>query len=442
MSQPLASVSLHSLADVELQSAMHFLSAAELIKLARCSRRTLQLASTPFAWKDTLLPLHGAQLALLLSLPSMRSNRFLRVAPVHFQLEAKPYGESEHNMLAAARALVDLCSPGDATAAATTASAATTAAAAAASFPLRLFSLDATAWRDLSASYWSELFASPSCLRHLRVLLMHDFSGRLDASILRCIAALPHLHTLRLHPDELDLTPADRAALALVHSDSITSLHVSECLRTFDIPSSLALLIQLAGPQLTALHLAKPRIHGEEFKRLFIGLAATRSLRIRHLTIERFDATANASMQLAAVPPADLRDGFAALTHLCCLTLIGCPAVDGLLAHVLAAPQLRHLLIQPSFSSQVPNSSSTAPSNAALLQLMKSSESRSDEASSSMHAQQLTVTIRFARLDRGQAADWKAAMLGRQIKRRYTEDAQLNSFATRFAVLDDVEQKK
>jgi hypothetical protein len=78
---------LHGLADIELESIMHFLDYKSLLALARCSRRLHVSAGTPFAWKyhpayevtlsDEDPNLDGARLARSL----------LRHVSVHLQME-------------------------------------------------------------------------------------------------------------------------------------------------------------------------------------------------------------------------------------------------------------------------------------------------------------------------------------------------------------------
>jgi hypothetical protein len=64
-------------------------------------------------------------------------------------------------------------------------------------------------------------------------------------------AALPNLHTLHihsLHPHHPSFTPADRAALELVHSNSITSLSARECHFKIGFEGQHLFDVEPAGP--------------------------------------------------------------------------------------------------------------------------------------------------------------------------------------------------
>ena len=186
--------------------------------------------------------------------------------------------------------------------------------------------------------------------------------------------------------------------------------------------SNLPLLVALAGPHLTALHLSQPHIRGDAFARFFLDIANTQS--VRSLTIDKFDATRDDWQHRAMVSPNHIRAGFAALTHLHSLALVDCPEVDHLIPHVLSAPKLRQLTIEPHSLGVV---SSTAPWEYGLWELLQS-----DAAS------QLTVNIRLAaRGYDNEPPERKTVAFMRELKRRYTTDAQLNSLGGRFVVLAD-----
>jgi hypothetical protein len=68
--------------DVELQLVMHALEVVDLLRLARCSRRLMRLALTPFAWKYTsALPLR-IELDKISSTGSPWAGPLLQLAPI------------------------------------------------------------------------------------------------------------------------------------------------------------------------------------------------------------------------------------------------------------------------------------------------------------------------------------------------------------------------
>jgi hypothetical protein len=133
-------------------------------------------------------------------------------------------------------------------------------------------------------------------------------------------------------------------------------------------------------------------------------------LQVRALTLEDFNVSGN-------VYKRDLRDAFAALTHMTSLTLIGCPEIDKLLPYVCTAPKLRQLVIQPAPLS------SSAPWEWNLCDLLEGD------------APELVATTRLIPPTYGAPApSQQTVAFMRELQLKYSSHPQLNSLGSRFVV--------
>ena len=358
---------LDRLAAVEFQLCMHPLSLADRLRLARCCRDTLALASHPFAWKHApLLDVH---------INCSRTNIAPRLnagGGGGDDLSSGSYGGDNrvsgsakgHRLLRHVSTRVvwshphqwedlEQPAPGEAEVAAVLA------------VP-RMCALDGSE-RRVAQAVWTRVLTHPA-LQALQSLHIGECSSvsalthlELDATgtLMRTISQLTHLHTLTM---DLLLTRrawTDPGYHWLAALPKLTSLTLTD---GSDSPAHSIMPIAESCRQLQRLHVSKLNLPLADFRRFFQSAGMSQ---LRHLTLQRCHltdatpftgATAAARSHTDVEPPLSSLDGEtecacsgSALSRLHSLDLLEVTGVDSLLPHLThPSSQLHALLIQPS----------------------------------------------------------------------------------------------
>ena len=304
---------LKRLADVELQLVMHGLDAPSLLQFARCSHQLLHAADHPFAWSCSSSPalhLPPSKLEVAVAHPACLL-RHSRVALCWSATDpaASVRSESAHQLIGAVSSLA---------------------------LPLHeLAYLDSSRDFRVSKSDWMRVLTSPA-VHPLRILRMIGCSAgvSLDASIVRAIAQLPHLHTLAV--DQCALK-ADMWA-ALPDAPALTSLaivdHHQRTLEDGFANSCLRFVAQCS--KLIHLDIQSFALQGAGFQALFALSPHIR--RLQSLTLRRLDCR--------SVPPAAYAAVFSSLAELHSVRLLDCRGIHSLLPSLACAGALRHLDVE------------------------------------------------------------------------------------------------
>lgn len=183
-------------------------------------------------------------------------------------------------------------------------------------------------------------FLAHPVMQQLRVLRL-DEDGRsvtlLNQQTVAGIVALPLLHTLSICAYEMESATWE----TLANAPALTSITFSESPWVND-RSRIPLLSQRG--QLLQLSVTMPALFGGEFRRAF---ASPLLAQLQALTLDCFYA-AGSGGQLP-VSADDYAAGFSALSHLRSLRLRRLYDLSFLLPHVIHAPSLRRLVIDPLF---------------------------------------------------------------------------------------------
>lgn len=304
---------LLSLANVEAALCLHGLTVQEILLFARCCVRTMEMASTAFAFQRTS-PLRISLRVLLDSLaPLPLEGRLLKHAPFALVCTGALFSGAGYRMLPADfSCLLDRLPP-------------------------RLHEIDATEWFGLDSldsnvrsDRWLTLLAHPAC-HSLRSLTLHQ--TLLD---LAAVFRLPLLHSFRT-ARALPIT--DWATVA--QAPSLTRLALVD--KQFTSQSRLEYIA--ASPTLRHLELSHPSLGADNWRTFFDTpqMQLLESLRLDNFNTE---GEQRPRVQLP-VPDADFARAFAALTHLSTLYLKQVAAIDRMLPHVALASALRTLMIEP-----------------------------------------------------------------------------------------------
>jgi hypothetical protein len=217
-------------------------------------------------------------------------------------------------------------------------------------------------------------------LQQLRVLHMSD---AVDETMMRLIAQLSSLHSLSFHhvvaPPIATLLPSCPSLTALkLHdfstADTFALLPLLDAKRgglkqrdsvvfTHDQFALLPYAAKCAG--LKHLAVSHPLLYGRRFIECF---RSPNLQRLESLELEHFSASKH-DRRRKPIPPADFIAAFQALRCLHSLTLVQWNDVDDLLPHLVHAPALRSLTLQPDVR---PGAESSAPSLAVLRELLAS----------------------------------------------------------------------
>ena len=367
---------MNRLADVELQLIMHGLVAAELLQLARCSRRLLHAADCALAWQHTQarLTFHfprrpapsrwsswmksGRKLLLggkspppsSLSLPLQvaASPRLLRHSRTILQLRSSHSG---HVSSEDVRALCELLARLPAC--------------------IQLHELDWGVHTNLSADSAHLLLTLPA-LQFLRVTVAGQ-SRLVDESV-RLLSRLQLLHTLECRCDY-----GSNGMDSLSAFPALTSLQIND-----NCPQSCLYAIARCS-QLTHLHLLRPRLDGARLRAFFGSPLMQRNL--QWLRIDGLSVRHDGLDEDKSVSDADYIAAFSSLSALHTLRLHRVFNIDHLLLHLSYAPALRlcelHLDVYRHASDCIPSPPAvtrflTAAPESQLHVKLDAAEDRSD----------------------------------------------------------------
>ena len=306
---PHSTASVMQLAEVELQIVMHGLEIKEMIQFARCSRRLMRMAvSSPFAWRYALLPV-TTPVAL-----SSLAHSLLRHAALSLSILAGHPTVQLNSLRPVLRSGV------------------------------RIRALDAI---HAPHSRWCHFVLSHASVRDIHTLHLHT----LEECMVELIVALPLLRTLSVV--RASGGPAMWSDL-LPRMASLTELRVETSHQGL---SSAALPVLPRCRTLTRLALHDLPLQGPLFLEFSIS-AAMQRLELLH--IDCFFAE-----ELTAALPNVLRS-------LHCLHLSRCWGVDALLARLAgaSAPALRRLIVQPCCVVMAQRDRSSVPSMPMVQQLL------------------------------------------------------------------------
>lgn len=171
------------------------------------------------------------------------------------------------------------------------------------------------------------------------------------------ICALPHLE----HFSYSGLAVAE-ARLELLRSvPRLKSVHLAD---VFCYPSSTVIPLVSELSSLRSLSLAHPLLYGDKFRRF---CASPCAMQLTTLRIERLHCAVPVG---ALIPKADW---CIALRSLRCLTCLHCCHwfdIDVAMPAFALAPQLLTVIVQPAVDTEQPAGESTAPSVAAIAELL------------------------------------------------------------------------
>ena len=289
---PVSTRSRSFLADVEIHCVFHFLNASQRMRMARCNRRLLLAAGSPFAWKHVALKLTQENADKLVQ---SRSAQCIQVA---FHLTRPSCRVVDVSLLL--------------------------------SLPLQFRELHTTHSDGLTPALWHRILADP-VMNGLRVLRMHDLLKKrlLDAEALRLIALLPHLHTLAL--SVIVSCPPAAAFEALANAPALTSLETNDCL--FHRGRSRLPFISQCS-RLTSLTVSEPTLSVDMLRPM------------RSLTSLRFENYRYAGGFVTPMTRDEYAAFFTPMLQLTSLTLCDCFGVGELISASVHATSLRSLVIQ------------------------------------------------------------------------------------------------
>ena len=312
---------MRMLADVELQSCMHFLNSHELLSFARCNRRLRSLGRTKFAWAHTRLHFHASSHTL--------EPEFLQRLQLYPRLAISylAMGASHDGLVAWLDALGD-----------------------------RVRYLHVPAF-DAFRGPNRTLLDLPS-LSQLEELVVRTLEPTpVSFDLINSIAALPNLKRLEITP--ISSHESEAALAPLAKAPRLTSLCIADT-----EPGKPSLLPRIAEcTSLVQLRLSYPQLHGDTFVRFF---ASVHMRCLQSLTLRRFHLHAHGY----ARQPIDgeIRTAFEGMRFLHTLSLSLCNTVDALVSQLHWFPRLEVVKIQ---SAKAP---STAPSVPALVSLFEATD--------------------------------------------------------------------
>lgn len=361
---------------VSVQQVMHFLPAADIIKLARCSKRLYRDGGEPFAWKVATITLnidHKEPPPTLLQTMFSSSKQLLRksTALLPSPWVAKPavvpprplflaharitlnwpirgFHIPPYHLNLAVLALLDRIP-------------------AVHSFTTTVVSVPPMKSRSVNLPVTTALctiLGHPK-MRALSSLKLYDAArpGYATLEMMRAIAALPALTHLDITVSAgIDHSVWER----LTACPSLTSLHLHDN-QTSQAPNRLTHVAQC--PHLTALSISMPSLHGSQFRSFFLSEHMRRLVKLK---LDWLHCNGRVSILCEGIPQADFAEVFGALTLLEEIHLSRVHDIDAMLPHLALAPALRRCVIQPECepSGRLRQLNSAMPSEAVLHSLM------------------------------------------------------------------------
>ena len=328
----LFTVSMNSLADVEVQLCAQFLGLDGILSLAQCSKQYARAIRSPFAFKHAVLPMSTLDVT---AVPAL-------TGPVRYAA-------------AALRWLVPLDREGGA--------AFDDDIALLLSFPMRVSELDCTDFAYLSSQQWRQILSAPS-MQNLLVLTIAPLDGadRADSVALELAAKLPRLHTLRVRS-----VLRCGAFAALASAPSLTSLSALDTNRIQEDESCLPFLSKC--PLLTELEILSPEWTQQTCRALFLGGSNYLAANLHSLSLHDFDAEFGENDRLEG-QAREFAEYFETLAALRTLTLGNVNSINTLLPHVFRARALRLIRIVLTCSPSRLARSTSVPSAGILQPLL------------------------------------------------------------------------
>ena len=364
---------IFSLPSVMIQSCMQFAPAADIIALARCSKRLYRDGGEPFAWKFAVITLtidrtqppptlleilytsskqllwKSAALVPWMAQPAAVRQPFLAHAHITLNWPIRGHNVPPSHVQHTVLELLDRLPP------------------------LRCFTSTVVSSPPVAVprarvmpvcEAFCLILAHPK-LQSLVSLKLYDASrrGYATAPMMAAIAALPKLSHLDIG---VSAGVQNEIWEPISSCHALTSLHLHDN-QNGQGPNRLTHVARC--PHLTALSISMPSLHGSQFRTFFQSEHMRRLVRLK---LDWLHCNGRVSLLCEGIPQADLAAVFPTMTMLEEIHLSRVHDVGAMLPHLAQAPALRKCIIQPEcdLSGRVGQHNSTVPSEAILRALL------------------------------------------------------------------------